>query len=71
MLISNYAANTAASTLMISSNNQPSDDLARLTGAGLVTVGQSQNGRRFAGAKINCLNGGDLISAKSPHTDAW
>jgi len=71
MLISNYAANTAASTLMISSNNQPSDDLARLTGAGLVTVGQSQNGQRFAEAKIKSFNGGDLISAKPPHADAW
>ena len=35
-LMGDYAANTAASTLMASSNNQLGDDLIRLAGAGLL-----------------------------------
>ncbi|MDC6455449.1 phage/plasmid primase, P4 family [Alphaproteobacteria bacterium] len=63
-LMGDYAANTAASTLMASSNNQLGDDLIRLAGARLVTAAETEHGQRFAEAKIKSFTGGDMISAR-------
>ena len=41
MLLGDYAASPAASTLVVSSNNQPSGDLIRLAGARLVTAAKN------------------------------
>tara|TARA_B100001093_G_scaffold79934_1_gene71269 strand:+ start:5734 stop:5997 length:264 start_codon:yes stop_codon:yes gene_type:complete len=59
-----YAANTAARTLMSSSNNQLGDYLIRLAGAKLVTAAETEHGQRFAEAKIKSFTDSDMISAR-------
>ena len=63
-LMGDYAANTAASTLMASNSNHLGDDLIRLAGARLVTAAETEHGQRFAEAKIKSFTGGDMISAR-------
>jgi phage/plasmid-associated DNA primase len=63
MLLGDYAASTAASTLVVSSNNQLSGDLIRLAGARLVSAAKNQHGQCFAEAKIKSFTGSDMISA--------
>ena len=70
MLLGDYAASTAASTLVVSSNDQLSGDLIRLAGARLVTVAKNQHGQCFAEAKIKSFTGSDMISAKPPRASA-
>ena len=63
-LMGDYAANTAASTLMASNSNHLGDDLIRLAGARLVTATETEHGQRFAEAKIKSFTGGDMVSAR-------
>ena len=63
-LMGDYAANTAASTLMASNSNHLGDDLIRLAGARLVTAAETEHGQRFAEAKIKSFTGGDMVSAR-------
>ena len=63
-LMGDYAANTAASTLMASNSNQVGDDLIRLAGARYITAAETEHGQRFAEAKIKSFTGGDMISAR-------
>ena len=62
-LMGDYAANTAASTLMASNSNQVGDDLIRLAGARYITA-ETEHGQRFTEAKIKSFTGGDMISAR-------
>ena len=70
MLLGDYAASTAASTLVVSSNNRLSGDLIRLAGARLVTAAKNQHGQCFAEVKIKSFTGSDMISAKPPRAGA-
>jgi phage/plasmid-associated DNA primase len=70
MLLGDYAASTAASTLVVSSNNRLSGDLIRLAGARLVTAAKNQHGQCFAEVKIKSFTGGDMTSAKPPRVGA-
>mgnify|MGYP006191193521 CR=1 FL=1 len=70
MLLGDYAASTAASTLVVSNNNQLSGDLIRLAGARLGTAAKNQHGRCFAEVKIKSFTGSDMISAKPPRVGA-
>ncbi len=63
-LLGDYAANTAASTLMASNSNQYGDDLIRLNGARLITSAETENGQRFAEAKIKSFTGGDKVTGR-------
>ena len=63
-LMGDYAANTAAGTLMASNSNQVGDDLIRLAGARYITAAETEHGQRFAEAKIKSFTGGDMISAR-------
>ena len=63
-LMGDYAANTAANTLMASNSNQVGDDLIRLAGARYITAAETEHGQRFAEAKIKSFTGGDMISAR-------
>lgn len=63
-LLGDYAANTAASTLMANNSNQFGDDLIRLAGARLITASETEHGQRFAEAKIKSFTGGDKITAR-------
>ena len=70
MLLGDYVASTAASTLVVSSNNQLSSDLIRLAGVRLVTAANNQHGQCFAEVKIKSFTGSDMISAKLPRAGA-
>ena len=70
MLLGDYAASTAASTLVVSSNNQLSSDLIRLAGVRLATAANNQHGQCFAEVKIKSFTGSDMISAKLPRAGA-
>ena len=63
-LLGDYAANTAASTLMASNSNQYGDDLIRLAGARLITSSETEHGQRFAEAKIKSFTGGDKVTGR-------
>ena len=63
-LLGDYAANTAASTLMASNSNQFGDDLIRLAGARLITSSETEHGQRFAEAKIKSFTGGDKVTGR-------
>ena len=45
-LMGDYAANTAAGTLMASNSNQVGDDLIRLAGARYITAAETEHGQR-------------------------
>ena len=64
MLLGDYADSTAASTLVVSNNNQLSGDLIRLAGARLLTAAKSQHGQCLAEVKIKSFTSSDMISAK-------
>ena len=69
-LLGDYAANTAASTLMASNSNQYGDDLIRLAGARLITSSETEHGQRFAEAKIKSFTGGDKVTGR-PLYGSW
>ena len=71
MLFGDYAASTAASTLVVSSgNNQLSGDLIKLAGARLLTAAKNQHGQCFAEVEIKSFTGSDMISGKPPRAGA-
>ena len=70
MLLGDYAASTAASTLVVSSNNQLSGDLIRLAGARFVIAAKNQHGQCFGEVKIKSFTGSDMSSAKPSRAGA-
>jgi putative DNA primase/helicase len=56
-------------TFIASHNERHPTDLAGLRGARLVTVNETEEGRRWAEAKIKMLTGGDLVSARFMRQD--
>ena len=63
-LMGDYAVNAPADTLMLRPAGAPSNDLARLRGARLVTAAETDAGGKLAEARIKSLTGGDTITAR-------
>ena len=64
-----YAAVASMETFTASSTAQHPTDLAMLRGARLVTAQETEEGRRWAEAKIKALTGGDPITARFMRQD--
>jgi putative DNA primase/helicase len=64
-----YAAVAPIATFLSSHTDQHPTDLAGLRGARLVTAQETEQGRRWAEAKIKSLTGGDRISARFMRQD--
>lgn len=63
-LLGDYAVNTPTSTLMAAVHTGVGDDLVRIAGARLITAHESENGQRFAEAKIKSITGGDDVTGR-------
>jgi putative DNA primase/helicase len=67
--LADYRRTAPIETFVASHNEQHPTDLAGLHGARLVTVTETEEGRRWAEAKIKVLTGGDEISARFMRQD--
>ena len=68
-LLGEYARTAPITTFMATGNEQHPTDLAGLCGARLVTAIETEDGRRWAEAKIKVLTGGDKIAARFMRQD--
>jgi putative DNA primase/helicase len=64
-----YAVVAAMETFTASKNDRHSTELAMLRGARLVTASETEEGRKWAEARIKSLTGGDLITARFLYHD--
>src|SRR5581483_2531411 len=67
--VGDYHRTAAIETFTASTTERHPTDLAALRGARLVTAVETEEGRRWAEAKIKSLTGGDPISARFMHKD--
>ncbi|MBF0561461.1 MAG: hypothetical protein HQL37_05445 [Alphaproteobacteria bacterium] len=68
-LLGDYAAVAPMETFTATASDRHPTDLASLRGARLVTAQETEEGRRWAEAKIKSLTGGDPISARFMRQD--
>lgn len=68
-ILGDYSAVASVETFVDTKNPQHSTDLAMLRGARLVTAQETEEGRRWAEAKIKGLTGGDPITARFMRQD--
>lgn len=71
-LIGGYSMETPPETLMRgreNSNNAPTNDLARLSGARLVSANETEEGQCLAESKIKAMTGDDIIIARFLHKE--
>lgn len=68
-LLGDYAAVAPMETFVATASDRHPTDLASLRGARLVTAQETEEGRRWAEAKIKSLTGGDPISARFMRQD--
>jgi putative DNA primase/helicase len=68
-LLSGYAKTAPITTFIASSQEQHPTDVAGLCGARLVTAIETEEGRRWAEAKVKALTGGDKITARFMRQD--
>lgn len=69
-VLGDYAQTTPPETLMMRERtNNPTNDLARMAGARLVTAIENDEGKRLAESLIKQLTGGDRISARYLHQE--
>jgi putative DNA primase/helicase len=68
-IFGDYHTSAPIETFVASSQERHPTDLAGLRGARLVTVTETEEGRRWAEAKIKTLTGGDRISARFMRQD--
>jgi putative DNA primase/helicase len=68
-ILGDYAVTAAIETFTASNTDRHPTELARLTGARLVIATETEEGRRWAEARIKTLTGGDKISARFMHKD--
>jgi putative DNA primase/helicase len=68
-IMGDYACTAPMETFAATSGERHPTDLAMLRGAHLVTAQETEQGRRWAEAKIKALTGGDPISARFMRQD--
>jgi putative DNA primase/helicase len=68
-ILGDYHTSAPIETFVATSQERHPTDLAGLRGARLVTVTETEGGRRWAEAKIKTLTGGDRISARFMRQD--
>lgn len=68
-ILGSYAQAAPMTTFAESAGNQHPTDLAMLRGARLVTATETEEGQRWAAAKIKLLTGGDVVSARFMRQD--
>lgn len=71
-LLGGYSMETPPETLMRgreNSNNAPTNDLARLSGARLVSANETEEGQCLAESKIKAMTGDDIIIARFLHKE--
>ena len=68
-IMADYARVATMETFTASTNDRHPTDLAMLRGARLVTAQETEQGRRWAEAKIKSLTGGDPITARFLYQD--
>jgi putative DNA primase/helicase len=68
-ILNDYSKTAAMNTFMASRYDQHPTDLAMLCGSRLVTASETEEGRRWAEAKIKQLTGGDIITARFMRQD--
>ncbi len=68
-ILGDYHTSAPIETFVASQQERHPTDLAGLRGARLVTVTETEEGRRWAEAKIKTLTGGDRISARFMRQD--
>lgn len=68
-IIGDYATVAAMDTFTASRNERHPTELAMLQGARLVTSSETEEGRKWADAKVKALTGGDPISARFMRQD--
>ena len=68
-LLGNYAAVASIDTFTASQSDRHPTDLAMLRGARMVTAQETEEGRRWAEARIKAMTGGDPITARFMRQD--
>jgi putative DNA primase/helicase len=68
-VLADFHRSAPIETFIASHNERHPTDLAGLRGARLVTVNETEEGRRWAEAKIKMLTGGDMVSARFMRQD--
>ena len=68
-ILGSYAVTAPMETFIASNTDRHPTDLAGLRGARLVTSQETEQGRRWAEAKIKTLTGGDRVSARFMRQD--
>jgi putative DNA primase/helicase len=68
-IMGDYATTAPMETFISSTGDRHPTDLAGLRGARLVTAQETEEGRRWAEAKIKTLTGGDRVSARFMRQD--
>ena len=68
-ILGDYATSAPIETFTASSGDRHPTDLAGLRGARLVTAVETEEGRRWAEARIKALTGGDKVSARFMRQD--
>jgi putative DNA primase/helicase len=68
-ILGDYATTASMETFIASNGDRHPTDLAGLRGARLVTAQETEEGRRWAEAKIKTLTGGDRVSARFMRQD--
>jgi P4 family phage/plasmid primase-like protien len=68
-LLGDYATASAMTTFTASNSDQHPTDLAKLRGARLVSVSETEDGRAWAESRIKQLTGGDKITARFMRQD--
>ena len=68
-VLADYHTTAAIETFTASQSDRHPTDLAGLRGARLVTATETEEGRRWAEAKIKILTGGDTVSARLMRQD--
>jgi putative DNA primase/helicase len=68
-ILGDYAKTAAIETFIASAAEHHPTDIAGLQGARLVTASETEDGRRWAEAKVKTLTGGDKVSARFMRQD--
>jgi putative DNA primase/helicase len=68
-IFADYHRTASLETFVVTTHERHSTDIAGLRGARLVTVGETEEGKRWAESKIKELTGGDKVTARFMRQD--